>query len=394
MTTSTLDAAQLAALAGRFALDAPVCRIEPLGNGNVNTTYRVETTAGSRYVLQRLNRAVFDRPDLVMANLQLLSRHAAPRLTASGSADASRPAWQLPQPIALAGSDPDGAGPATCLLDHQGEAWRLLTHIEGACSIDEVVHPAQAREIGLALGWFHALLHDLPAEQLADTLEGFHITPRYHDRYRSQLATPAALKLLDDPGAQWCADFIASREALVPVLEQARAAGRLQLRAIHGDPKVNNVMLCSSSGCAVAMVDLDTVKPGLLHYDIGDALRSGCNPAGEECTDLEAVHFDLELAGAMLGGYLAQAASLLDAHDVAHLYDAIRLLPFELGLRFFSDHLAGNVYFRTTRPNHNLDRAQVQFRLTASIEAQEEAIRALIQTHLQHTPLLQNPLGG
>jgi hypothetical protein len=125
-------------------------------------------------------------------------------------------------------------------------------------------------------------------------------------------------------------------------------------------------------------VDLDTVKPGLLHTDIGDCLRSACNPAGEDSTDVESVHFNLELAKALLHGYLAEAGSCLSQADLEHLYDAIRLLPFELGLRFFTDHLAGNVYFKASHSRQNLDRALVQFRLTESIESQEPAIRELL----------------
>jgi Ser/Thr protein kinase RdoA (MazF antagonist) len=376
-----MDSVRLADLAGCFALDGPVRRVEPLGNGNVNTTYRVETSAGSRYVLQRLNTAVFAEPERVMANLVTLARHASSRLAL----------LQLPLPVPLStpssasSSAPSGmAGPR--YLHHQdGGAWRMLTHIDGAHSLDVLGSVEQAVEVGRALGRFHVLVHDLPAEQLADTLEGFHQTPVYHRQYRQLLLarqhSAAAAHQRADLQELWCQDFIAAREDLVPVLEQARAQGRLQLRPIHGDPKVNNVMLCTATGCAVAMVDLDTVKPGLLHYDIGDALRSGCNPAGEETTDLEAVHFDLALAEAMLRGYLGEAASLLSADDIAHLYDAIRLLPFELGLRFFSDHLAGNTYFTVSHGRHNLNRALVQFRLTESIEARESAIRALI-THL------------
>jgi Ser/Thr protein kinase RdoA (MazF antagonist) len=378
---TALELSLLADLAACFALDGSVCGVEPLGNGNVNATYRVETTAGSRYVLQRLNTAVFAEPERVMANLQALARHALPRLAPVDTA-AARPPWQLPLPVPVVAAA-TRAEPAY-LHRQGGEVWRLLTHIDGAHSVDVLDSAEQAAEVGRALGRFHALVHDLPPEQLADTLEGFHQTPRYYQEYQKRLRaraaaeSPAAPQEWADPQEVWCLGFIAARERLVPVLEQARAEGRLQLRPIHGDPKVNNVMLCSSSGCAVAMVDLDTVKPGLLHYDIGDALRSGCNPAGEETADLDAVHFDLELAAAMLSGYLGEARWLLSAHDIAHLYDAIRLLPFELGLRFFSDHLAGNTYFKVDHPGHNLQRALVQFRLTASIEAQEQAIRALI----------------
>jgi len=358
-------AMDLCALAARFALDAEPALVEPLGHGNVNATYRVQTVSGRSYVLQRLNTAVFQRPELVMANLEALIEHADPPLD-----------WQLPRPVPAAVMATGSSSTSPYLVEHGGDPWRVLTFVEQATSIDVVGSASQAAEIGRALGRFHALLADVPADQLVDTLEGFHITPRYYSAYQQQLASGSVR--LGNPRAQWCASFIAERADLVPVLEQAKAAGRLQLRPIHGDPKVNNVMLCSATGCAVAMVDLDTVKPGLLHYDIGDLLRSGCNPAGEETTDLQAVRFDLDLARAMLSGYLAEAASLLNAADREHLFDAIRLIPFELGLRFFSDHLAGDVYFKAERPDHNLSRALVQFRLTEQIEAQEEAIRALL----------------
>ncbi|MFM1812437.1 MAG: hypothetical protein RLZZ336_1375 [Cyanobacteriota bacterium] len=366
----------LLALARAFATDGVPEVVEPLGNGNVNATYLVRTSSGCRYVLQRLNTAVFAQPELVMANLETLATHAAASIT-DGSL------WQLPTPVPLQGRDGDGCLSATLLRGDDHGAWRMLTFVAGAHSLDVVTQDAEAFEVGRGLGCFHALIHDLPAEQLADTLEGFHVTPGYHARYLGLIAAAAAdgspaAERLADPRAQWCQSFVAAREALVPVLEQAKAAGRLQLRPIHGDPKVNNVMLCSRSGCAVAMVDLDTVKPGLLHYDIGDALRSGCNRSGEETTDFDAVRFDLDLAAAMLRGYLLEAGAVLSPHDVEHLYDAIRLLPFELGLRFFTDDLEGDVYFKVSRQRHNLERAIVQFRLTESIEAQEAEIRALI----------------
>ena len=361
-------------LAECFAVDGAVRSVEPLGNGNINATYLVCTSQGCRYVLQRLNTAVFAQPELVMANLEQVSRHCAPRLAETS--------WQLPMPVPLRQSSD-----VTLLRHDDGGAWRLLTFVEGAHSVDQLEHPEQALEVGRALGRFHALIHDLPADQLADTLEGFHITPSYYAAYQRLLegATSAGLAgdaaithRLSDPQAQWCSHFIAARHDLVPVLEQAKDQGRLQLRPIHGDPKVNNVMLCSATGCCVAMVDLDTVKPGLVHYDIGDALRSGCNPVGEECTDLDSVRFDLALARAMLSGYLKEAHSWLTPGDLEHLYDAIRLLPFELGLRFFSDHLAGDVYFKVSHEGQNLARAMVQFTLAASIETQERQIRALI----------------
>lgn len=169
------------------------------------------------------------------------------------------------------------------------------------------------------------------------------------------------------------------RRLWVSVLEDAVAENRLLLRTIHGDPKVNNILMDTVSGQAVSIVDLDTVKPGLVHYDIGDCLRSGCNPLGEETDAWETVYFDTNRCYAILRGYLSMARDFLTVDDITYLYDAVRLLPFELGLRFFTDYLEGDVYFRVSRPGQNLSRALVQFRLTERIEAQEAVIRGIIR---------------
>ena len=354
-------APELVAVAEAFDLPGLVTSIAPLGNGNVNDTYRVDTASGACFVLQRLNTAVFSKPELVMANLLALARHV--------NAKGDQAGCQVPSPVPLRN------GGEFLLRQPDGSAWRMITFLAGTHSVDVLENGEQAEQVGRGLGRFHALVQDLPCDQLYDTLEGFHVSPRYLEHYQ-QVKTQSVVSPCSESEA--CQRFVEQRLDLVPVLENARQAGRLQLRPIHGDPKVNNVMLCQTSGRAVALVDLDTVKPGLLHYDIGDCLRSACNPAGEESTDLETVHFNLELAEALLRGYLAEAGSCMSAADLDHLYDAIRLLPFELGLRFFTDHLAGNVYFKASHSRHNLDRARVQFRLTESIEAQEPELRALL----------------
>jgi len=366
-----MDHQHLASHASRFAINAPVAAVEPLGSGNVNDTYRVRTTAGDHYVLQRINTRVFRQPELVMANLAALTEHVEARHSAGTWADQScddRP-WDVPRPIPLA----DGS--ANWLLSN-GEAWRMLSFVDDATSLDTIDNPEQAQEVGRALGTFHRLIHDLPAERLADTLEGFHITPGYLAAYGAARATSAVERCA---ASRWCEAFIADRQGLAPVLEDAKASGRLQLRPIHGDPKVNNVMLCTSSGRAVALVDLDTVKPGLVHYDIGDCLRSACNPLGEETDALDAVQFDLNLAERLLHGYLSVARGFLSDADLDAIPDAIALLPFELGLRFLTDHLAGDTYFTIARPGHNLDRALVQFRLAESVERQRAQIQALVE---------------
>jgi Ser/Thr protein kinase RdoA (MazF antagonist) len=171
---------------------------------------------------------------------------------------------------------------------------------------------------------------------------------------------------------------IEAHRELAGVLEEAADQGLISPRVIHGDPRLANLLFDRESGRAVALVDLDTVKPGLLHYDLGDCLRSCGNPVGDDPDNLDEVRFDLEVCRELLTGYLAEAGSTLSPADYELIYPAVRLLAFELGLRFFSDHLAGDLYFKTSRPGHNLYRAQVQFRVLASIEAQEGEIRAIV----------------
>jgi Ser/Thr protein kinase RdoA (MazF antagonist) len=354
-------APELVAVAEAFALPGPVTAIEPLGNGNVNDTYRVDTASGACFVLQRLNTAVFPQPELVMQNLEALCAHAEQHPLVEQR-------WEVPRLIA-------NRHTGRPWLWAEGQFWRLQSFIEGAVTVEAITDREQARQVGRGLGLFHLLISDLPPERLADTLPGFHITPTYLAAYdQCLLCNTSGL----GDREQWCAEFVENRRDLAAVLEDAKAAGLLQLRPIHGDPKINNLMLCAHTRIAVGLVDLDTVKPGLVHYDIGDCLRSGCNPAGEEANEIDCVRFDLDLCEALLEGYLSAARTFLSDSDLDHIYVSLRLLSFELGLRFLSDHLAGNVYFRTTHPNHNLDRALVQFRLTESIEAQEKQIREIV----------------
>jgi Ser/Thr protein kinase RdoA (MazF antagonist) len=162
------------------------------------------------------------------------------------------------------------------------------------------------------------------------------------------------------------------------VLENAKERGELRLRPIHGDPKISNIMIDDATGKGTCIIDLDTVKPGLIHYDFGDCLRSSCNPAGEETLNLKSVLFDMDLCEAIVKGYMACARSFLTDADREYLYDGIRLITFELGLRFFADYIAGNVYFNTRYDEQNLNRARVQFKLAESIEARESQIQGIL----------------
>lgn len=353
---SLLDAAALAA--ARFA-DTPVTGVEPLGCGLINDTFLV-STAISRFVLQRLNRRVFPDPDAVMANLRVLARHVR------GLPTAADDRLRLPDILPTRAGD-DG------YRDGEGGFWRALSYIDQTRTLCALADAGQAAQVGRALGQFHVLAGGIEPRLLRDTLPGFHIAPGYLARLDALAARPRCLP--DPPELRAALDFVAARRDFVPVLERAKHQGRLRLRVIHGDPKLDNVLFEAQGGRAVGLIDLDTVKPGLIHYDIGDCLRSCCNRGGENSGG---TGFDLEFCRAILGGYLAEARDFLTGDDRAHLYDAIRLLPLELGVRFLADHLAGDVYFKVEAPGQNLNRALGQFRLAESVERQEDRLRALI----------------
>lgn len=354
-------------VAEQFKPAGTVIDVQEFGQGNINSTFLVTLDAAGdqRFILQRINTQVFQHPQLVMRNIRTYSEHVCQRL----QTDSCQRRWEVPR-VLLTQADQD------YWVSPDGDFWRAMSFIETAHALQEIHSPDQAEEVGYALGMFHHLISDLPAEQLADTLEGFHITPQYLQQYEQLQDTQVELT----PEVEYCLQFIRDRKQDTTILETAKAEGKLQLRLMHGDPKINNILIDTDTQQAVSVIDLDTIKPGLIHYDIGDCLRSGCNPLGEETEQWEMVQFDLNLCQRILQGYLAVAQSFLTDHDYDYLYDAVRLITFELGLRFFTDYLAGNIYFKVKHPEHNLNRALVQFKLTESIEAQSTDIRALIQS--------------
>jgi Ser/Thr protein kinase RdoA (MazF antagonist) len=357
------------AIARQFTRQGRVIDAREFGSGNINDTFVVtlEGAAQRHFILQRINTLVFHEPLLVMRNMRIATLYIRSRLGRAPIGANSR--FEVPR-VLLTGDGSDH------WIDSDGSFWRAVSFIEGARSFNTVKNAAHAKEVGYAVGMFHALLDDLPSGMLTDTLKGFHVTPLYLRHYDHVLAEKSETNKA--PGMDYCLDFVNKRRAWARVLEVARAEGKLRDRAIHGDPKVDNVMIDASTGRATGIVDLDTVRPGLVHYDIGDCLRSGCNPVGEGAKQLEDVYFDTDLCRAILEGYFSTAGRFLTENDFDYLYDSIRLITFELGLRFFTDYLEGNVYFKVERKEHNLIRALIQFKLTESIEAQEKTIRAVI----------------
>ena len=367
---------ELSILINKFNIKGRLVALRPFGNGNINDTYLAiyrNTFTETQVILQRVNRRVFPRPEVIMSNMHEITRHCHEKLEADAARGADDRVWQMPRIIKAKDS-------LDYVTDETGDVWRVITRIMSARAFDVAQGPEHAMECGAALGHFHYLISDMPPESISDPLPGFHITSGYLAAYDATLESESARALLNaSMEARRLAKFIEERRGLAVSLESAEKSGELKKRMFHGDPKVNNIMIDDVTGKGTAMIDLDTVSPGLIHMDFGDALRSICNPAGEEETDLAKVVFDEDLCTAFCKGYMREAGSFLTDADRAYLYDAIRLLPFELGLRFFQDYLAGNVYFKTSQPEQNLNRARVQFRLCESVEARERSVRNVLK---------------
>ena len=357
-------------IANQFKTQGQVINIQEFGHGNINGTYLVtlDSLQEKHFILQCVNTQVFCQPQLVMQNISTFTTHVRQRLQ-SHSIDINR-RWEVPQ-VFLTQDNRD------YFIDDDGSFWRAISFIKAGETFDTVKDNQHAYEVGYALGMFHHLISDLPIEKLADTLPGFHITPSYLQQYENVVTQNCASRKSAE--IEYCLQFVRDRKTWAHVLENGLARGHLCLRPIHGDPKVNNVMIDTVTGQAIGIIDLDTVKPGLVHYDIGDCLRSGCNPLGEETENWQSVFFDTQTCRFILQGYLSIAKNFLNENDYQYIYDAIRLITFELGLRFFTDYLAGNIYFKVKYPEHNLARALVQFKLTESIESQETDIRTIIE---------------
>ena len=339
-----------------------VADLVPFGAGNVNDTFLLTLVTGEERILQRVNPAVFPEPLLVMRNLRLVCAHLR-------SAIARQEANMHPfQPVRLYNGR---AGDA--YLADDGAAWRLISRISGGHTRQSIRSARQARELGRGLGLFHRLLSTLDPAVLADPLPGFHVTPRYLASY-DQVCAQAGDNMR--PAIPGCRLFIEERRATANLLEDGRE--RLAAGVIHGDPKVANFMFDEKDEQVISLIDLDTVKPGLLLHDLGDALRSCCNPAGETPAAPEHALFAPGLFTAWLEGYCAEARPLLTDEDLDRLVDAVALIAFELGLRFYTDYLEGDRYFKVADAGQNLQRALTQFQLTRSIERQREELAAIV----------------
>lgn len=335
-----------------------------LGAGNINVTLLV-TTGRRSFVLQRINRQVFTDPIAVAENFARVTQHLADRQGQQGRG------------YQFAALLPTREGRAW-YRDDSGEVWRAQSYLPGR-PLAGIGCGEQAREIGLALGRFHHLIGDLAVDSLQEPLPGFHVLPGYLQEF-DRLAD--RIEKIRDADLQKCLTVVERYRDLAPVLQQACEQGILARRLIHGDPKVDNFLFDTGQGRVLGLIDLDTVGPGLLHYDLGDCLRSCCNRGGEGGDPLQ-VRFDMDACRNFLSGYNLEMGGSLTRADREYIYEAVLLISYELGLRFLTDHLRGDTYFKVRREGENLQRALVQFTLVERIAEQEQNLRRLLEVSLR-----------
>jgi len=350
-------------VAAQFQIYGEYRSAEPYGSGHINDTYRaVFDQAGTpaRYIFQRINHNIFRQPVALMENIERVTAHLAAKL--SGQPDSSRRVLTLIP----------ARNHLRYLQDEHGNFWRAYLFIENARSFDAVESPRQAFEAAKAYGQFQKLLADLPSPRLHDTIPNFHHTPKRFATFVQTIETDPENRAAS---AKTEIDFALQRASVVDVLLNAN----LPERVTHNDTKFNNVMLDETTGEGICVVDLDTLMPGLALYDFGDMVRTTTSPAKEDERDLTRVKMQFPMFEALVRGYLAAAGDFLTSEEKHLLAFSGKLITFEIGIRFLTDYLGGDTYFKVHRNGHNLDRCRTQFKLVESIEQQETEMNRLVE---------------
>ncbi len=369
-------AERIARIGDQFAIDGDFLYGEELRNGHINTTYRAcyRTDDGhiDRYILQRINDYVFKDPALVMRNIEKVTRHISWKVLRRRRNAAG-------QTLTLY---PARGGRNYINLPEEGGMWRCYNNIEGTHTYDVVENTRQAYQAGYAFGSFQELVSDMNPEDIRESIPDFHNTPK---RYANLLRSAE----LDVKGrVAECKDELEVLSSWAPrfdKLVEMQDRGQLPTRITHNDTKINNVMLDEETDSAVCVIDLDTVMPGLSLYDFGDMVRSATCTAGEDEKDLSKVSMQMPFFESLAEGYLDAAHSFLTREEIDNLAFSGWLITCEIGMRFLTDYLDGDLYFRIDYPEHNLVRARNQIALAKSIQANlprmQKHIRKLIKSY-------------
>jgi hypothetical protein len=348
----------------QFQISGEFLSAAPYGSGHINDTYcAVFDQAGVpvRYILQRLNTSIFKKPEALMENIQRVTSHLAAQV--AGDPDCDRRVLALiPTRDGLVWN-----------VDAEGNYWRVYRFIENARTYDAVETIDQAFQAAKAFGRFQQLLVGLPAPRLHDTVPDFHHAPKRFVTLEQAIAADVAGRAaLAKPEI----DFALAHQPIISILLDAD----LPERVTHNDTNLNNVMLDDATGEGICVIDLDTVMPGLAAYDFGDMVRTTTSLAKEDEQDLSKVTMQFPMFEALVRGYLASVGGFITKAERQCLVFSGTLITFEIGIRFLTDYLAGDKYFKVHREVHNLDRCRTQFKLVESIEQQEEKMNRLVES--------------
>lgn len=351
-----------------FAVEGTVADIKEYGSGHINRTYLVELGKDGqqeKYIFQQINTEIFHNVDQLMENIVGVTTHVSNKIKARGG-DPDREALQV---------IPAKDGGSYCRVEEK--CYRMYRFITDAVSLDAVEKPEDFYESALAFGTFQSLLSDYPADTLHETIPDFHNTPKrlavFCDAVKADVCGRAS-SVSDEIG------FILAHDQEMHVLTDLLKDGKLPLRVTHNDTKLNNVMLDAETGKGLCVIDLDTVMPGLSLYDFGDSIRFGANTAAEDETDLSKVSLDMGLYEQYVRGYLQGCRGSLTPKELEMLPMGAKIMTMECGMRFLTDYLSGDTYFRIHRPHQNLDRCRTQLALAADMERKWAQMEQICRT--------------
>ena len=356
------------AIARQFDIFGELAKYEPWGSGHINDTYAATYNQGGtaiRYIHQRINHTIFRHPVAQMENIQRVTSHVRRKLEAVDPRRASRETLTLV---------PTRTG-LPYYVDEAGSYWRTYVLVEGTRSYDVAARPEQAFQAARAYGRFQNWLQDFPPPRLHEIIPDFHNTPKRVHALEIAIRADVCGRVKT---ARREIDFALARKADASRIVDLMKTGAIPERVVHNDTKFNNVLLDAKTGEGVCVVDLDTVMPGSALYDFGDMVRSSTSPAAEDERDLSKVRMRMEYFEALLRGFIGETGSILTTAEKKHLAFSGRLITGEIGVRFLTDYLSGDTYFKVHREGHNLDRCRTQFKLVESMEQQARAMETLV----------------
>ena len=347
-----------------FGRGGNIINVEQFTSGLINATYLIETDKAEKYILQKINTFVFKNPAELMFNIVGVTKHITEEIKENGGDYKRENLNFLPC-----------KGGEYFYRDENDGAWRMYIYVDEALTYNKPKDADTFRNAGRSFGRFMKLLDGYPAATLHETIKNFHYTPaRYENFLKAVDADIKGRKAVCEKEI----GFVTDRKADTHKLTDLIAEGILPLRVTHNDTKLNNVLFDVNTDKGICVIDLDTIMPGLSLYDFGDSIRSGANKAAEDEADLSKVGIDLELFEVYVDGFLSETAESLNDAEIENLAFGAKLMTFECGIRFLTDYLEGDVYFRTTHAEHNIVRARNQFKLVADMEAHMDEMNAIV----------------